>query len=133
MTLWNWPTDFPQDCPPYESGPADGSYYRIVKSDPPKPGDFVSVYYLSRGRAEKEVSDGKISLCEIMGLSTFTDEDHARACARQFPQLGSKIAKLSLGKEAGKVLPTPRDIWTSHHTWWQATGIRPDQGNFYCY
>ena len=130
MAFWNWPADFPPNCPPNEAGPADGAYYRIVKNDPPKLGDFVSVYHLDQERAEKQVSDGKISLCEIMGLSTFTDEEHARACARQFPRLGSKIAKLSLGKEAGKALSTPRDIWVSHHTWWQATEFDPIASTF---
>ena len=125
MVFWKWPSDFPPNCPPDEAGPADGPYYRIVNNDPPNLGDFVSVYHLNRERAKNQIKDGKISLCETMGLSTFTDEEHARACARQFPRLGNKIVKLILGDEAGKVLPTPREIWISHHTWWQTIGFDP--------
>ena len=46
------------------------------------------------------------------------------------PRLGRKIAKLSLGKEAGKALATPRDIGVSHHTWWQAAEFDPIASTF---
>ena len=36
MVSWNWPADFPDDCPPEDAVPAGGVYYRIVKNDPPQ-------------------------------------------------------------------------------------------------
>lgn len=42
-----WPADFPENCPPEEAYPTNGVYYRVVKTDPPELGDFVSLYHLT--------------------------------------------------------------------------------------
>ena len=60
-----------------------------------------------------------------MLLSTFTDINDAVDCFHQYPKLGDKIARLTLGQEAGKVKETPRDWWESHHTWWENGAFNP--------
>ena len=119
-----WPADFPEDCPPEEANPAGGVYYRIVKTDPPEPGDFVSIYYLNRRRATDMVRHGLETQCTLMGLSVYADANDAVWNARRYHNLGDKIARLTLGADAGEMLPTPRD-GNSHHTWWQADGYNP--------
>jgi hypothetical protein len=119
MVSWIWPTDFPTDCPPGDARPTNGTYYHIVKSDPPGPRDFVSQYHQNRRLAENNVNRGYATLCETMGLSTFADINDAVDCFHQYPQLGDKITRLTLGQEAGKVKATPRYFWESHHTWWK--------------
>ena len=125
MASFTWPTDFPADCPPGDAGPSNGIYYHIVKSDPPGPGDFVSQYDKNRRRAENNVIRGYASLCETMGLSTFTDINDAVDCFHHYPMLGDKIARLTLGREAGKVKATPRYSGESHHTWWKNQDFDP--------
>ena len=119
-----WPADFPEDCPPEEAQPADGVYYYIVKNDPPEPSDFVSLYHRNRELALRRVRNGIVTECQTMGLSIFTEQSDAVARARQYTRIGDKIAQLTLGPDAGKILPTPRD-GDSHHTWWKAEGYGP--------
>ena len=125
MVSWIWPADFPEDCPPDEADPADESYYRIVKSDPPETSDFVSLYHQNSRLADRNIISGRATKCETMGLSTYTDKGQALECARQFPQLGDKIARLTLKNDAGQVLATPRGVGDTHHTWWKAEGFDP--------
>ena len=118
LNRWNWPSDFPEDCPPEQAFPTDGTYYRIVKNDPPESDDFVSVYRHNQRRAENIVKAGIRSECETMGLSVYTDRDDAIRCALRYPRIGDKIASLSLAPESGKVLRTG-GVFKSHSTWWK--------------
>ena len=118
LNHWNWPSDFPEDCPPQQASPTDGTYYRIVKNGPPEPNDFVSVYHQDRRRAENAVKAGIRSQCETMGLSVYTDREDAIQCALRYPRIGDKIADLSLTPESGKVLGTG-GVFRSHSTWWK--------------
>ena len=118
-----WPADFPEDCPPEEAQTANGVYYYIVKSDPPEPSDFVSLYHRNRRLADRRIKRGA-SQCQTMGLSVFTLENDAVQCAIHNTRIGDRIARLVLGPDAGKVLPTPGGF-ESHHTWWHPEGYDP--------
>ena len=127
MVSWNWPPDFPEDCPPEDAVPADGVYYRIVNNDPPQSSDFVSVYHLRRERAMREVRRMSRTLCDTMGLSVYEDRDEAIKCALKYDNLGTHIAAVELTPDSGKILRT-RGLFPSHHTWWisddfDATGL----------
>ena len=122
--LWNWPADFPPDCPPAAALPANGVYYRIVKTDPPQPADFVSQYHQNRRLANRNIQRGRATQCETMGLSVFANPNDAARRARRYPSLGNRIARLTLTPDAGTMLPTPRDD-DSHHTWWLPAGYNP--------
>ena len=124
MTTWTWPADFPADCPPVSAVPADGSYYRIVKTDPPQHEDFVSLFHLNRRRANAIIRRGAGTQCETMGLSVFAEANDAVEWARRLPQIGSYIARLTLSPCSGKMLSTPRE-GNSHHTWWYIEGFNP--------
>lgn len=67
---------------------------------------------------------GSEAQCILMGLSVYTDANDAVRNARRYHNLGNKIARLTLGVDAGKILPTSRD-GNSHYTWWQADGYNP--------
>jgi hypothetical protein len=124
VVSWTWPADFPDDCPPEGASATDGTYYRIVKSDPPETSDFVSVYDQNRARAEKEVGRSRRTLCETMGLSVFADIDDALQCASRYRNLGKDIASVTLTPDSGKILETPGQF-SSHHTWWKAEEFDP--------
>ena len=118
MVSWNWPADFPEDCPPEQAAPADGTYYRIVRNDPPDASDFVSVYHLNRRRAERAIRRGERTQCETVGLSVYADRNDAVECAISFKGIGDKIARVDLSPEAGKMLKTDGG-YPSHYTWWK--------------
>lgn len=123
---YRWPADFPPHCPPGTALPADGVFYRIIKSDPPGPGDFVSQYHHNRRLADRNIRQGSATQCETMGLSVFADENDAADRARRYPGIGSRIAGLTLGPASGKILATPRGN-NSHHTWWLPDGYDATQ------
>lgn len=124
MLSYTWPEDFPEGCPPEQASRVNGTYYRIVKNDPPESGDFVSNYHLNQKRAEREISRGRRTQCETMGLSVYTESVDAIQCAQQFPKLGSKIAHLFLTPASGTALKTGSG-WDSHNTWWKPQGFDP--------
>ena len=124
VASWTWPSYFPDDCPPERAFPSEGDYYRIVKTDPPTQGDYVSLYDLDRTRAERTVTNGQRTVCETMGLSVYASRDQAIQCARQYPKLGNQIARIALRPVAGRMLETGGYL-DSHHTWWKAVGFNP--------
>lgn len=124
LVSWNWPTEFPEDCPPTQAHAANGSYYRIVKSDPPVRDDFVPVYIRNRRLAERVVSRGRRTLCETFGLSVYSDWNDAVQCASQYPKIGNMIANVNPTSSCGKVLHTGGEF-DSHHTWWIVEGFDP--------
>ncbi len=124
MPLWNWPTNLPVDCPPRDSEAADGTYFHIVKDDPPGNEDFVPLNEKDPARAEQQIARGRATRCETMGLSVYADRDDAINCAMQYPKIGNKVAIMALTPSAGKTLHTPRG-WPSHHTWWSPKDSTP--------
>lgn len=130
IVSYNWPADFPLDCPPGAALPADGVFYRIVKNDPPRLGDFLSLYHLNRDLAERRIGRGA-TRCETMGLSIYAELGDALAAACQFSSIGDWIVPLTLEPVAGKILPTPRyhpaapENGDSHHTWWKNESYEP--------
>ena len=124
LVSWNWPTEFPEDCPPTQALAANGSYYRIVKSDPPGRDDFVPLYLQNKRRAEIIIEKRRYTLCETLGLSVYATRNDAVQFAGLFPQIGNMIAKVNPTSSCGKVLPTGSGF-TSHHTWWIVEGFDP--------
>ena len=127
---YNWPADFPPNCPPGAALPADGVFYRIIKSNPPGLDDFLPLYHLNRGLAERRMGRGA-NRCETMGLSIYAELSDAEKAADQFSSIGDWIAGLTLTPVAGKILPTPRyhpatpENGDSHHTWWKNENYDP--------
>ena len=124
MSNWNWPDDFPAGCPPLNSVAANGTFYRIVKSDPPTREDFVSTYVGNQTRAERLIAQGKNNHCELLGLSVYGEMGDAIQGAIRYPEVGNFIAAIDASPESGKSMPTPRGV-NSHHTWWVTRDFDP--------
>jgi hypothetical protein len=110
-----FPTGWPLECPPKDALCAEGTVYRIAKTNPLDPSDFLSVR--EEGKPfppERE--------CEAAGLSLFRKHEDAVHYRRKFPYLGDRIAQGVLAKDHGKLKPTPRGR-NSHVTWWPYEGI----------
>ena len=118
-----WPADLPEDCPPDTALPANGTYYRVVKNDPPEPGDFLSVYLLDPKRGEN-IRRHRITRRQVMGLSVYADRTSARECAAKYRRMGNKIAGVYLTPNAGQTLETPGQV-PAHHTWWKYEEFNP--------
>lgn len=122
---YEWPDEFPENCPPPNAVSSRGTYYRVVKHSPPSSSDFVSVYNENQGRADRLVESGDISQCRIMGLSVLSELSDAIQCIKWMPRMGSLIATVATHPEEGKMLATPARRRPSHHTWWVIRGFDP--------
>ena len=122
---FTWPAHFPVDCPPAEASIVNRDFYRVVKTDPPQPTDFRSIYESDLVRARKFVEEGHLSKCETTGLSVYTDISDALGCARKYPRLGKNIALLSLTPDSGMEIHSQSRDYESHHTWWKPEGFDP--------
>lgn len=109
-----FPENWPEGCPPGDAVAAHGDVFRVVKTDPPQPGDFRSLWEQGRPIAQKE--------CESAGLSVFQAVRDAAHAALKYPYLGELVARGTLGTKHGVVKPTPRS-GNSHTTWWPCDGL----------
>jgi hypothetical protein len=108
----------PDGCPPLDAPLAQGLVFRVVKSDPPTPEDFLTYFEEDKVRPDRE--------CDCHGVSVFRDSDDAVAYAEKFQYLGEFIARGSLENQHGKVADTPRIVngeRVSHATWWPFDGL----------
>lgn len=102
----------PEGCPPDDAEEITTSreVFRLVRTNPPTEEDFKSQ------RAEKPDHDfGKITECQVCGLSVFAQRDDSHM-ALKLPSLrGRLICRVGLEVGAGSIQRTSR---RSHHTWW---------------
>jgi len=93
------------------------TFYRIVHSDSPELGDFVSNAAL--GRPPRRPTPEVLRLWD--GISVYATEQQAREKAHQFPQLGRYLARLEI--PAGLAVRIERTTRSEgHHTLW-APGV----------
>ena len=114
-----WPQHFPENCPPSESQPADGVFYRYVNKNTITARDFVS-------HLERNLAQSYDDICIAAGLSVYKDINDAKRLAQRVPAFRKKkLAKGNLTPEMGNSLPTPSQTAKSHHTWWLSIGSEP--------
>lgn len=115
-----WPSHFPNDCPPEDSQSANGEFYRLVRHNPPKERDFKSY---REEQPEREYKD--IPECQLVGLSVYSDLDGIIRLLERIPALRKKRrpAKGELIPDLGRIKNTGKD--KSHHTWWLPIGKMP--------
>lgn len=61
-------TNYPEACPPTFAKPISGEYYRLCKTDPPTPNDFITHFESNRPLKPHDLCDGR-------ALSFFTNLD----------------------------------------------------------
>lgn len=91
MDMSDYPDYYPDDIPPEDASPANGSAFRFVENDPPTKHCFDSSYAENPNRKLREPSD---RVC-FYGTSLYTDSDEAKKIKQLFRPLRKK--KLSIG------------------------------------
>jgi hypothetical protein len=116
MYLETWPDSFPPGCPPPDAVVATGSFYRLVRSDPPTEEDFESHYERHLAGRMRRFWDDDI---KAAGISVFADKEDAEKSRAAIPAL--KNSKVALGNidNSGRMQHTPGRSGESHHTWWR--------------
>ena len=103
----------PEGCPPdaAEEITTPRVAFRLVRTDPPTPDDFLSQRQENPGRMFSGVTE-----CQACGLSVFADRRDVEARALKLPRLKNrKLCRVTLPAGAGRIQQT---FQPSHHTWW---------------
>jgi len=109
----------PEDCPPEEAQPANGTVYRMLKGNTPTPDDFLSFRELKPGKAYP-------SDCIASGLSVYTELAGIRQLQRRVPRFReATVGQGKLDPVHGTIKGTPSQLHASHHTWWLAQEAQP--------
>lgn len=114
----------PHDCPPPNAKPANGDFYRLIKSqhDFPCAEDFRSWREHNEG---KEPPHG-ITECQVCGLSVLQSLDDVRRLQKKVPGFRKDVvARGNLIPDLGLVKHTPTAKENSHHTWWLCREAKP--------
>jgi hypothetical protein len=116
----NFPTHFPNGCPPSSAEDARGEVYRFVRNDPPRAGDFISHFV-----GNKPHDAGK--KCQACGLSVLRSEQDVKEARRLSPWFKKrKVAKARLSPDWGKLDKTESRNVPNHHTWWVSEDKQPE-------
>ena len=106
----HFPKSWPEGCPPAGAEPAHGQVFRVCRTHPPSPEDFMSHAELGKKSSGSE--------CQRHGLSVFRAYRDARHVTQAFPKLGGLIYRADLQPAQGQTQPTPGRDRPSHATWW---------------
>ena len=117
-TELEWPDFYPENCPPAEAKPASGTFYRLVKHNPPQAEDFLSTWEEFPGRFPEPTIKNS-------GVSVYTDPQDIERLKKRVRQLkGRKTAEGELNPMHGLIQSTEGKE-KSHHTWWIPIGAEP--------
>ncbi|QLH67075.1 hypothetical protein HXV88_11735 [Aeromonas veronii] len=124
MNNKNWPSDFPENCPPEEATVSGDVFYRLVDCIPPTKDDFLRSCDEPRnkGRDIKSASD----VINVHGLSIFRDERDAWKTKDKYkrPMRNKKLVSGALNADLGVVAQT---YTPSHHTLWLYENAEPEK------
>ena len=113
-----WPSFFPDRCPPADATSAECAVLRLVHNDPPSAADFLPW----------SVENGKVSKskpCRSCAVSVFERIEDVRKMQRRVPaQRPKAVAEGELKPEMGVTKPSPVKE-RSHRSWWIPDGLDP--------
>lgn len=128
-----WPNFFPENCPPGDSRPSSGVFYRVIldyESSAINAKHFRS-HRQSQPRRIWPPDIRECDLCSISVLQTLEESikltnlllDSVPANSRKI----GRVARGSLDPTMGKIKLTPdeRNNLQSHHNWWLSEEIDP--------
>jgi hypothetical protein len=113
-----WPTYFPENCPPASAKDTEaGEVYRLVDQNPPTEHDFIP----HRLRFPEKIF---LNECKACGLSILTRVEDIVKLRKRVPALRNKfIASGNLAPNMGRMTHTPQN-GNSHHTWWIPNNVK---------
>ena len=111
----NFPSAWPQGCPPENAEAASGELFRVAKTNPPSAEDFKSHEELGKKSTGPQ--------CLRVGLSLFQTIDDAEHLTQLFPKLGRYVLRGQLQPHHGVTKLTPSNRYPTHTTWWPYEGV----------
>jgi hypothetical protein len=121
----NWPTYYPESCPPQDSLETDGQVYRLVSADGPAENDFLP--YWIKCPQRREEFQVKNQVCESCGLSVYRSLEDIKRLQRRIRHLPEKIGVANLDHSKGRI---KRTFGKTHYTWWVPVSVE-DPANLF--
>jgi len=104
-----WPSFYPDDCPPADAEDSQGVVFHLVSGDPMPPSDLKDTAFHRDAFPEEDD-------CLRVALSCYRREEELRQIRSSVPRLSDrKIARADLQPDYGKLLQTRAP---SHHSLW---------------
>lgn len=117
----DWPSHFPENCPPSDAQVAEGIAYRLTHN-PFHPQDFQTKREM---HPEKRFPDPTRE-CLANGLSIFRDIEDAKGLRRRVPYFRNEVNAIAVGHlspEMGVTKATRFGSHSSHCTWWVPVSV----------
>lgn len=113
----------PRECPPDESLPAEGEFFRLVSDNIMDERAFLSMREIQPKRKVKAPR----TECHACGVSLYQSRSEVDYLRRMLPDTfgSSKVARGTLSHEHGKMLPTPSRPDDTHTTFWPYANAEP--------
>lgn len=105
-----WFEPLPDQCPPVDASPPNGTFYRLAEDSLPKCSDFWSHRKLWPSKKFNTTE------CLAMSLSVYTDPAQLEALKLMKPHAKKAIVAVNLTSSAGLVKKT---FGPHHHSWWR--------------
>lgn len=109
-----WFEDLPEQCPPADAVPANGTYYRIAAGIPTESEDFFSQRKLQPAKAF--VGEG-IDECVLRAVSLFSSKDEAQKRLKLPKFKKHLIVSVDLSAKDGVLKKT---FGPAHYSWWRS-------------
>lgn len=136
----NWPTFFPENCPPNDAKPSIGIFYRVIID---RKGRTIKLkHFISQRQSQPNRTwPPDICECNLCGVSILKELEDSVKLAKilldtipAFRQSVGLIASGELNPSMGKLKHTPDVVnnLESHHDWWLPDGCDPSTLFNYC-
>lgn len=114
MADYIWFEQLPEQCPPKDAEPCNGTYYRIAKGIPTESEDYFSQRML---QPEKIFTGEGIDECILRAVSVF-DTPEMASKRLKLPKFKSQmVIQISLTEKDGVAKKT---FGPSHYSWWRS-------------
>lgn len=117
----NWYEQLPPLCPPTDTVPCEGTYYRIAKGNPANDSDFFSQRRL---QPDKTFTGLGVDECIARAISLFSDVNDAARRLKLPKFRHANIAEVTLTPKDGVMKKT---FSASHYSWWRTTSFEVSQ------
>jgi len=119
---YGWCEELPPSCPPKDSLPCDGKYYRMVKCN-----DITDFQSQRKLHPDKDFGVN-IDECTARAVSVFRDIDDVKRLLKMPKFKKSKISELTLFPKDGLIKKT---FSVSHYSWWISKEFKITQSKIY--
>jgi hypothetical protein len=108
----------PDSCPPVDSAPSAGTFYRLAERRHRK-GDATDDDTWAKPHQKPGKNYGKTGVCEMHAISVFKDFDEIQQARGMSPWAGKKpLAEVVVDETMGRLQHRPSTLGESHYEWW---------------